>query len=358
MQKIYFILNSVLDSHSTKRVEDFKSYGFEVKVFGFIREKETDANTDAQILGQFPNNLSYLKRINIYLRGIKKLFNHEKDDQVIWYYLGLDVAMFAYHIAPKRRFIYEECDLVQTYTKNCLVTSLLEIVDKRIIKKSIATIMTSEGFLHYHYRGSSHPNHIVLVPNKLSRLVTEQAIVSRKELNTNSIRFSFVGGVRYHSLLVFARNLTKNFPKHEFHFYGFVSPSIAKNMLPHANNIFYHGRFRSPEDLSEIYAETDVLVCTYDTDEVNVRYAEPNKLYEAIFFNCPIIVSKNTYLEKRVNQLNIGYAVNAYNEQDVKSLVKTIERNLAEKISYMSTIDKNLALEDISYIKTIERLIK
>lgn len=358
MTKIYFILNSVLDAHSIKRVEEFKSSGFNVKVFGFIREKTSNANTDAEIIGRFSNNLSYHRRIRIYWRGIKQLFKQEQEKDIIWYYLGLDVAIFAYHIDHRRRFIYEECDLVHTYTKNRLISLLLENEDKRIISKSLATIMTSKGFMQYHYKENKHPSQIIIVPNKLSREVTAYPVLQDHSVDPNHLRFAFVGGVRYSSLLSIARYIASNYPNHEFHFYGFVSTNITEDELPKANNIFYHGRFNGPKDLNEIYAHTDILVCTYDTKKVNVRYAEPNKLYEAIYFNSPIIVSKGTYLAQRVRQLHIGYEVNAYDEADVKALVKTIEQEIKEKREVMSVMDKNSAIDDLSYLNTIKNIIR
>ena len=37
--------------------------------------------------------------------------------------------------------------------------------------------------------------------------------------------------------------------------------------------------------------DRDMVVATYDVTIENVRYAEPNKIYEAIFFETPIILS-------------------------------------------------------------------
>ena len=54
----------------------------------------------------------------------------------------------------------------------------------------------------------------------------------RRAFNPNNIRFAFVGGVRYNSLLSLAKHICRNFPNHEFHFYGYVSQTINESELP------------------------------------------------------------------------------------------------------------------------------
>lgn len=78
---------------------------------------------------------------------------------------------------------------------------------------------------------------------------------------------------------------------------------IEAESLKDINNIFFHGAFKNPIDLPKIYSKIDFIVATYDTTTLNPQYAEPNKIYEAIFFRTPIIVSYNSYLANKVNKL-------------------------------------------------------
>ncbi len=351
--RINFILNSVNDAHSLKRVSDFRKKGLEVNVYGFLRNDETCVDSNTMVLGVFSNTLSYRKRVKIYYRGIKKLFSQHKDNGDLWFYLGLDVAIFAVLADHHRKFIYEECDLVHTYTCNKKAQSVMEGIDKFIIKKAHRTIITSEGFLDFHYGKKAFPDNIIIVPNKLSNDITRFGTTCKAVHDPSHLRFAFVGGVRYQSLLSIADKIGKNFPYHEFHFYGFISPTLLEKELPQRENIIYHGRYKSPEQLPEIYSNIDVLICTYDTQNENVRYAEPNKLYEAIYFSCPIIVSSNTFLAKQVDRLGIGYNVNAFDEDEIKNLVKRIEREIIDKYTSMKQLDKSIAIDNNSYINNI-----
>ena len=62
----------------------------------------------------------------------------------------------------------------------------------------------------------------------------------------------------------------------------------------------------------------DCVYAVYNADVKNVRIALPNKLYEAIFCDLPIIVAKNTYLSDLVNEWNVGVAVDHKNPEELR----------------------------------------
>lgn len=342
---IIFLMNSISDAHSNKRIKDFEGKGFKVKVFGFDRNIGVHRRDDITILGKFTNDIPYHKRIKIYIKGIRKAFKLACNKDDIWFYQGLDTALFAFIFGKRHKYIYEECDLVHANIKNSLIRYIFEILDKYIIKKSFKTILTSEGFIKYHYNGVT-PKNVIILPNKLSREVTKHPFVEKKQFDPSHIKFAFIGGIRYESLISLAKLISRNFPNHEFHFYGYVSPTIKECDLPKGENIFYHGSFRSPEDLSKVYSDVDIVVATYDISSINVRYAEPNKLYECIYFNCPIVVSKQTFLEEKVKRLGIGYSVNPYDGTDVIKMVKDIESSFKTTKESISKISQYTAIDN------------
>ncbi len=351
--KVNFLLNSVGDLHAIKRIEDFKAWGANVSVYGFKRENESKAYPDAIIVGSFPNSLRYKKRIAIYYHGVRTAIQKEKDNDAIWFYLGLDVAMFAFFINRKAKYIYEECDLVHTYVSNHIIYRILEKVDRCIIKHSYKSLLTSDGYLDFHYgKVNQYPSNIIIVPNKLTSRIKNFGYIDR-ETNKNHLRFAFVGVIRYLFFLNIANSISKNFGNHEFHFYGFMSQIMNESQLPKADNIFYHGSYVSPDDLPKIYENVDVLICTYDVNSLNIRYAEPNKLYEAIYFSCPIIVSKNTFLAEKVENMNIGYSIDPNNESEVIAMVKQIETTYDTIVENLTQMNRDSAIDDISYVDSL-----
>ena len=56
----------------------------------------------------------------------------------------------------------------------------------------------------------------------------------------------------------------------------------------------------------------------YDSTDLNVRLALPNKLYESMYFKKPILVSSNTYLSQVVDQYGIGFK---WDQNDMSGLI-------------------------------------
>ena len=51
------------------------------------------------------------------------------------------------------------------------------------------------------------------------------------------------------------------------------------------------------------------MYAVYDADMANVRVALPNKLYEAVYCEMPLIVAKGTYLQQLVESWGVGLAI-------------------------------------------------
>lgn len=343
---INFIMNSISDAHSNKRIKDFEEQGFNARIFGFERNVSSQYRSNISILGNFANSSQYYKRIKIYINGIRKAFKTASKNEDLWFYQGLDTALFAVIFGKKRKYIYEECDMVHTNIKNCIIRYIFEKLDKYIIKNSYKTIVTSEGFLMYHYKDTKTPKNVVLLPNKLSPKVRACKFARENDFNPSHIKFAFVGALKHPSINNIARVISCNFPNHEFHFYGYIAQTINKKELPQGENIYYHGEFHSPEDLPKIYSEIDIVIATYDITGINARFAEPNKFYESIYFRIPLVVSKETFLEKKVRNFKIGYSVNAYDEEDVKKLVKNVERTYLKTKEAISKIPQDYAIDN------------
>lgn len=327
--KIVFIINSISAQRCIKRVEEFIANGYEVDVFGFSRKMAVPLepkNFRLNVIGTFENAMPFAKRLKLMCKSIKDVIRKYESENVIYYLFQLDVALSFKLVTHCNKYIYEESDLMHTYISNRLVKNLLEYVDKWIINKSILSIFTSEGFLNYHY-GDSKPNNTIVVPNRLNQSI--QTLCLQEKVESNCLRVGFVGFPRYKSIINFASFFCRNYKEHEFHFYG-DSSNLSENDLENLkkySNCYFHGSFRNPEDLPQIYSQIDLVLSTYDTDYENVRYAEPNKIYESIYFETPIIVSENTFLEKKIKKLGIGYSVNANNENEVILLIDRIAKN-------------------------------
>ncbi len=353
MKKIIFIVNSIDNQRCRKRVDEFRSNGYPVKVYGINRGLKTSTWEECEIIATYENQMAYRKRTGILIDALKKVFKahkHEKD--VIWYYFGMDIAMFGWLYNRQKMFVYEESDLVHTYMSKKTAIWTMEMIDKFIISRSALTVLTSEGFAEYHYP-KNRPSHLLIKPNKLNPQVVNIPDVAQREVDAKHLNFALVGMIRFEAVRRMADVITKNFPNHHFHFFGVLNVATKKEeddfmVLDERENVHFHGRFKNPDELPKVYSQIDVVVSTYDVENINVQYAEPNKLYESIYYRTPIIVSKGTFLEKQVERYGSGYAVDVSDGEKIVSLVHQIENEIEEMTKKMYTIDRNAAVDSCS----------
>lgn len=330
--KIIFVLSSIHAIHSHKRIKEFIDNGFNVEIYGFSREEDIITKNERfiiNLIGTFTNKLSYIKRVPIIYKGLKKVIKKVKSEDIL-YIFGLDIAMFLkffHHV----NYIYEEADLTYTYFNNKLLQNIFKKIDKSIIHNSVESILTSDGFVQYLFDvKKQRPSNVSIIPNKLNPNIINYPIAHKHDIDINHIRFGFVGNARFISVYNFVKIVAEKFPQHEVVLYGSFSHTLEEKfekIIDNYVNISYRGRFENPQSLSDVYRNIDISIGTYDVTSDNVRYAEPNKLYEAIYFNIPIIVSDDTFLSKKVSQLGIGCGINALQDKSIIDFIKNINKD-------------------------------
>jgi len=363
MKKIIFIINTIPNQRCIKRINEFIDYGYEIDAYSFIRENSPynqPTKFNIEIIGELKSSGGYKNRVRILTRGIQYVKSkYLNSENIVFYYFGLDIALFATFFI-KKKYFYEESDLSQTYISNSLIKGLLNLLDKRIIKNSIESMFTSEGFLNYHF-GKTIPENVSIIPNRVNK---NCLLLEKKEtykLNIQNLKIGFVGLIRYKTILNFVECFAQNFPQHEFHFFGnAIDNKLELNNLKILPNVFFHGEFQNPSDLPAIYQSIDLVLSTYDIKVENARYAEPNKIYEAIFFHTPIIVSKNTFLSEKVEKLGIGYSIDAMNNDEINTFVNNItEEDVDLKIEKCKKLPLSYSVDDNKdFFEKIEKKIK
>lgn len=345
--KIIFILSSTSAQRCIKRIDEFIENNFEIEAYGFSRGTPVFCNSNSfriKIIGEFSNSTNYFRRIFFILKKIKGIINKYKGDNVIFYFFGFDTALISLLMPVK--YFYEEPDLVHTYIKLKPIKFILDKLDKKIIKNSFETIFTSEGFQRYHF-GIRQIKNISIIPNRLNKSIDTKIAFHKKATDINNIKIGFVGSIRFESVINFAKVMISSFPTHEIHFFGTIDRTVKKQVeqLRMYPNVYYHGPFTNPNDLPMIYKKIDLLLSTYDAKFQNVQYAEPNKLYESIFFRTPIIVSSGTFLSEKVSELGIGYSVDPLMENEIIKLINDISsQSINKRLRNLNKIPKEHAI--------------
>ena len=332
-----------------KRIDEFAERGYEVEAYGFdrgVEVKKRPQSCNIEVVGKIDSSTSYFKRLGTILKGIKYILNKTSDKDILYYVFGPDNVMF-FRLCSSRRYIYEESDLVHTYMKSNLAIKFFEWIDRRAIRNSLLSVFTSEGFIRYHF-GENAPKNTIVIANRLPPTVKDLQLIDKRPFNKEHLSFGFVGFIRFKSIYNFAKVFCENFTDSDFHFFGTTNNDqdrVLFEPLKKYPNCHFHGAFKHPDGLPEVYSQLDVVLSTYDVENENVRYAEPNKIYEAIYFETPIVVSTGTFLAEKVKSYGIGYDIDAMNDEAVVKFVNGLtSEKLQEKRCNARKIDKKETL--------------
>lgn len=176
------------------------------------------------------------------------------------------------------------------------------LTEKIGIDVSYATTISShefETFLpkhNYFYMHNIDSNYKWMIEN-----------FNHTEDNDGKIRISFIGNVRYYEQNKRLLTLLGNDNRFKLQYYGNGSKTLEdyckkNNIL----NVEFYGAFQQ-KDTIKFYEKTDIINNMYGNETLNLRVALSNKLYYGLFLELPILVSHDTYMEKLVNEYNIGY---------------------------------------------------
>ncbi|MCH4896290.1 glycosyltransferase [Marinilabiliaceae bacterium JC040] len=327
-KKIVFIVGALTLPRCIRRIEAFYEAGYDIKVYGYSRGvnmlNEYDSNIPIENLGKLKNGSGYVSKVYNLYKDVNYIIKNNKG--ALFYLISAPLQSY-FFLNKKCEFINEISDIRYAYPKFRIFEPILKFLDRKLIKKSFLTILTSEGFKKYFFKDNNIEN-IIVQPNRVSSKINLFQNIKSFEIKDSleTINFGFVGSIRFNAVYNFAEIIGKNFPKYKFHFFG-DSPFPEKfvKLSNKYSNIYYHGVFKSPDDLSTIYSKLDIVVSCYDIEAKNVRIAEPNKLYEAMMYKTPILVSKFTFLERQVNKYNCGYSVNVSSKADIIDFVENIK---------------------------------
>lgn len=345
--RIIFIVGSISQPRVIKRIKSFVDRGFEVEVYGFDRNKYNEnAHIDGvniNIVGELEDGKGYIskiKKVGTLYYKLRKKYNKPTD---IFYLFGFMETV--YTLLYPSNYIYEISDILYGYKRFEKIEWLFKWIDKKLVKRSKLTVMTSGGFRDYLF-GEKQQTNIVIQPNKLHSYFNSNDRGDIK-YNTveNSIAFSFIGAFRYpNTVFRFAHVIGKHFPNHKFKFYG--DSHMTEQVKDIANqyiNVEYFGAYKNPYDLESIYKDVDFIVACYDPEGLNERIAEPNKMYEAMYFKKPIVVSSGTYLEKQIDKYGCGFAINATSDQNIIDFINSLTQDKLDRIK--DNIEKTDAKE-------------
>jgi hypothetical protein len=238
---------------------------------------------------ELSNYIKQYKKIYGYLRFkwfVKSILKKNNYDKAIVFttqcYLIINDLLHKYF---SNNYIFDYRDV--TFEDKYLIKKLIE----KGIRQSTFTVISSEGFkLNY----PTLENKFVVCHNDK---FSEIDIYNKEKNNSKIIRLCFWGMVRQ---VDFTKKLIDIFSKSdklEINYYGEGYTEILTNYIKEKgySNIHFHGKYVGNDKILSFAQENDILINAYDNDSIQYL-ALTVKLYEALAYNIPMIVTKNSYM--------------------------------------------------------------
>ena len=166
----------------------------------------------------------------------------------------------------------------------------------------------------------------------------------------NYLRVTYAGYVRHlvsMTNLILAGKKQSNV-KISIHGSGDILEQLKK-IAKDANNVELTGDY-THDQIVDFYSNADIVYIVYSKGNTNDENALPTKFFESIISGLPVIVSKDSLLEKTVKKYDIGFSVDGTNLEEVEKLLTVLQNNreiLEQKRKNVEKIKSKFIWEDV-----------
>ncbi len=363
--KILFFISHQPNPRFVKQI-NFLAKNNKVSLACFQRKTLADLDNSIDLsvqrtnFGEIPNASSPVKRLLTYATTIKKIKNLISSNQYdIVLVNNLDVLLlylfsrFNFFVKKKNQKVaIEISDLREYVFSNGFMAKGLRALEKRLYSNHIdKLIVTSERYYTFHFE-KFFKKEVFVLENKLlsQEIKTSDSVKPQKSSKTV---IGIVGLLLRKDEYIKLFETYKENNEIEIHVHGKGQyRNVVEEYAAKYTNIKYFGPYNAFTDTEKIYASIDIIYLIYDIHQVslNNRLALPNKLYECMYYNVPLLCSKDTYLEEKVKEYEVGAAIDYKVEGEIEAGVSFLMENLESMKVHCKTLDKNLYLGDNDYI--------
>jgi len=361
--KVLSVLPVLGQPRYSKRISMLQDLGFNIEVVTFERDyhKGRLPNCNIKSLGKLSHG-KYLQRIFKLIKALPILRNAIKKNDIV-YASGPDMAYLSLFagIGLSKPVILEIGDIREIQVVKGLFGDLVRIVDKYLVQKCSLIVSTTPAFIEEYYKKCLNVKiPFLILENKLEKTNEEKVFKN----TTNKMRIGYFGLLRSLWSWEVLKNLAILNPNNvEIILAGYpINPKSIIEDSNAINNIMYLGEYKSPNDLSKLYGEVDLIWAVYPDPEVvekKQRWSQlasrSNRFYESCYFKTPLISLINSADGIEVNKYNIGLLIN---NQNINDVINKIEQINYKDINYWKTNMENIPKEVFVYTTEMKYLKK
>ena len=332
MININILLIRSLDILSDSRVQRYENYfkqnNLPYRILGWdrdnkgIKREHTDYCTIQANYNLGVKGIKYRMRWNAYI--FKYLIGHRKKYDIIH---ACDFDTIIPSLFMKlfgKRVIFDIFDWFsdEVHTGNKIIDFTINTLEKLSVKLADLTILCEEERIN---QIGCKPKKKIIIPN-----IPNMYIDIREDIKPNEeqdIVIGYVGGFYPDRGLVELIELVSNTANIKLRIAGFGNKDIENKAIQYSrqySNIAYYGKVAYDEAV-QIMMSCDILYAMYYKVNRNNVFAAPNKFYESIFLEKPIITTKGTLVGDKVEKEQIGFIIEEGYDA-LKSLLKDLDK--------------------------------
>jgi len=350
MSRIAYFGHDAFNGNLRRRVQGFKDDGLDVVGFMMRRRDEAVTEWDNVDLGRTFDG-DFGQRVRSIFQGAK-LAAAARDKLAsadIIYARSLDMLATAFlakrYAKLKTPVVYEVLDVHRILTGKSPIGFVLRRLEGALLARCKHLVVSSPGFLKNYFE-VRHKNkyRATVVENRLALgEARDPRPVGPKPQSDDALRIGWVGVLRCKRSMGLLLDLARTFgPQVKLVMHGMPALSEIPDFherIKDLPNVEFHGRYRSPDDLSRIYEGLDV-VWAGDFMEAgyNSVWLLPNRIYEGGYFAVPPIAPAGTQTAKWIGDHDTGFLIPEDLTNTLPELIRSLvadRQRIAAKRAHM-----------------------
>jgi glycosyltransferase involved in cell wall biosynthesis len=210
--------------------------------------------------------------------------------------------------------------------------SMIRSLDLRAMDRSDAVILADDS--RREQIAGAHPRRIEVIYNSPEDLRVGMEAVPVSLLKKEGLQIAYVGNLQVERGLLELLDVLRRHPEWKLDLAGFGSDEAriiaAALELP---NVTWHGRIPYQRAL-ELDNIADVIVATYSPQIPNHRFSSPNKLFEAMMLGKPVIVARDTNVDRIVEAEECGIVVEYGSQVALEAALFQLQREPSLRQKY------------------------
>jgi succinoglycan biosynthesis protein ExoL len=342
--------HDVGDAAIRRRVRAFEDDGLSVTGFMMRRGEIQPTEWKNIDLGQTADG-AFLQRIRQVFAGAAEAAARREELAAADVIFARNLDMLACAFLAKRKarldtpVVYESLDIHRLLCRQDPIGRMLRWLEGRLLRRTRGLVVSSPAFLKNHFeRYYPGQYRAFLLENRLAAGADYGPRPAPKmPVEGRPLRLGWVGVLRCQRSLDLLCALADRFPDMlEIHLHGVPArkeiPVFEPEVSKHPNMI-YHGRYKSPEDLSKLYSGLD-MVWAGDFMEAgfNSVWLLPNRVYEGGYYCVPAIAPAGTQTAEWISERQGGFVIDEPLEETLTALIAHLVGDRAPLLSHAKAL--------------------